>query len=146
MNHETTTRRKPDARRIGVLILVAAIGFAAGYIPQALERRTLTEELGQTQVELRLSEIHRTLGMASHHAMRNDYPAATTAAVDFFAGCRQAAETLDLSARPRTATALSAYAAQRDSIVAKLAAGDATVKEELAELYLAMDGVLRRAE
>jgi hypothetical protein len=140
-----TPHQASRGKLIGAFLLVAVAAFGLGYAPLEMKRRDLDRQLSELRVDLRLARLHRLLGTATVQAMRNDYPAATTAAVDFFAGCREAA-TLDLTTRPRTANALSAYASTRDEVVSLLAAGDPAAKERLTELFLAMDGVLQRRE
>lgn len=133
------------ARVIGTVLVLIALAFAGGFIPKEMQRREIAAQLDQARTDLRLARLHRLLGVATVQALRNDFPASTTAAVDFFAGCREAS-TLDLAARPRLANALSAYAGQRDEIVSLLAAGDPAVKQRLLDLFLAMDGVLERRD
>ena len=127
-----------------ILLLVAA--FLGGYIPQALELRRVAETLQRTELDLRLANLHRRLGTASHEVQRNNFASATVAARDFFDGCAALAQSGALASEPRTQIAIASYAGQRDEIMTPLAVADPQVRERLAGMYLVMDGVLQRRE
>lgn len=129
---------------ITALLMLAA--FAAGYIPKNLEARRATESLSALDREQRLATLHRQLGLASHEAMRNNFPAAAAAAHTFFDGCRAAVNELDLEDRPRTRLALDAYASSAPDILTQLNLGNPAMKEQLASLYVTMHGVIERKQ
>ena len=120
------------------------VAFAAGYVPQWLELRRLRETLTTTSRELRLATLHRQLGVASHEAQRNNFASAGEAASRFFDDCAKLANTEPFTEDARTRIALSSYAAQRDEVMALLAASDPAVRERLLSMYLTMNGVLGR--
>lgn len=126
-----------------VLVIVA---FAAGYVPKDIEAGRVTESLTAMDRELRLATLHRQLGLASHEANRNNYPAAASAAHAFFDGCRAAVNELDLDDRPRTRLALDAYASSAPEILTQLNLGNPAMKEQLASLYITMHGVIERKQ
>jgi len=144
---DTVAVAAPPPRRFRVIVLtiiLVAIAFLAGYVPKDLEARRLRAELKQAELDLRLANLHRQLGVASHEAQRNNYSVAASSARAFFDGCGAVASSEPFENQPRTRAALAAYAASKDKILGELAVGDPVVKQRLAGLYLAMEGVLQR--
>jgi hypothetical protein len=135
--------RKRRPRFLLTLILLA-IAFAAGYVPQWLEARRLRSTLTTTSMELRLATLHRDLGLASHEVQRNNFASASEAASRFFEDCAKLANTEPFVDDDRTRVALMGYASQRDEVMSLLAAGDPAVRDRLSALYLTMNGVLSR--
>lgn len=135
-------------QRKHVLIAAAliALAFLIGYIPNELGSRRLAQELRRTELDLRLANLHRQLGMASHEAQRNNYGVAGDLARRFFDGCRTTVPEFRYDSRPRTQIALQGYAQSGDVILGELANGDPAVKERLASMYITMNGVLERRE
>jgi hypothetical protein len=128
-----------------VLFLLAA-SFLAGYVPQRIEANRAKEELAQVSLDHQLAELHRRLGVASHEAMRNNYASAAEAANAFFGGCSEFLLRYPMENEPRTRNAIASYAASRDAVMAQLAAADPAVRERLAGMFLAMDGVIARRQ
>jgi hypothetical protein len=141
---EVQPRPTRTFRTILLTLVLIAIAFGAGYVPQWLEARRLRTSLNTITLELRLANLHRQLGVASHEAQRNNYANAADAARVFFDGCRALSREEVFAGQPRTREAISAYAGYADDIVPRLISGDPLVREKLAGLYLAMDGVLKR--
>jgi hypothetical protein len=129
-----------------IALPLIVLAFLIGWLPKELEGRRLTSTLRATELELRLANLHRELGVASHEAMRGNYPGAGVAAMSFFDGCRTLAESRVLDERIRTRTALGAYAGNRDTFLEKLAAADPEVGPQLSSLYLTMNGVIERRQ
>lgn len=127
-------------------VLLLALAFGFGYVPQELARRRAVEELKTVQLDLRLANLHRQIGMASHEAQRNDYTQAAAAARQFFEGCRAVAGEYKFEKEPRTHLALNGWANQSDIVLGDLANGDPAVKEKLASLFLTVNGVLERRQ
>ena len=125
-------------------LVLVAIAFAAGYIPKELELRRMAATLKTTQLDLRLANLHRQLGVATQEAQRNNFANAATAARVFFDGCRAVADDEAFAEQPRTRTALATYAGYANDILPRLENADPTAKAQLAGLYLAMNGVLER--
>ncbi|HEY0159962.1 MAG TPA: hypothetical protein VGF28_21935 [Thermoanaerobaculia bacterium] len=123
-----------------------ALAFLIGYIPNEIAARRLAQTLRSTQLELRLANLHRQLGVASHQAQRNNFGLAANVAAGFFSGCRAAVDDFRFQDRPRTRIALESYAQQGDTLLGELANGDPAAKERLASMYLTMDGVLVRRQ
>lgn len=140
------TTRRPSGRRFLLVVFLLAVAFGVGYIPQWLELRRLRATFATTSLELRLATLHRELGVASHEAQRNNFASAGEAASRFFSGCAELANEERFENDERTKVALTSYAAQRDEVMALLAASDPAVRERLAGLYLTMNGVLARRE
>jgi hypothetical protein len=128
------------------IVLLLAFAFGLGYAPQELARRRIAETLQQKELDLRLATLHRHLGVASHEAQRNNFANAASAARLFFDGCRTAVNDPALDAQPRTRLALQAYASSADTILGQIANADPQVREQLASLYLTMNGVLERRQ
>ncbi len=131
------------------LLIAAALiaaAFLMGYIPNEIATRGLATRLRETELDLRLATLHRQLGVASHYAQRNDYGQAGQAAEAFFQGCRDTVRDFSFRDRPRTRVALTGYASSGDRILGDLANGDPAAKEELASMFLTMDGVLQRRQ
>jgi hypothetical protein len=126
------------------LFLVCA--FALGYVPQELDQRRTQRALEATELDLRLANLHRQIGMASHEAQRNNFAVASTEASRFFDGCRAVIDEYDFAERPRTRLALSAYASSRDIVLGQLATADPAVKERLSSLFITMNGLLERRQ
>jgi hypothetical protein len=141
---EVQPRSSRSFSTILLTLVLIAIAFGAGYVPKWLEVRRLQSTLKSTTFDLRLANLHRQLGVASHEAQRNNYANAANAAQTFFDGCRALAREDAFSDQPRTREAISAYAGYADDIIPRLISGDPMVREKLAGLYLAMDGVLQR--
>jgi len=139
-------RSRFSFKRLLLVLLLLAAAFLGGYVPQALRARRLNSELTTAQLDLRLSQLHRRIGIAAEEAQRNNFANASLAARDFFDGCSTLATTEAFANQPRTRNAISAYATQRDEIMTQLANADPAVKERLANMYLVMDGVLARRE
>lgn len=125
-------------------LLLLAVAFAAGYVPQWLQVRRMRTTLAATSLDLQLATLHRELGVASHEAQRNNYGSASESAARFFDACAKLAHTETFQDDDRTRVALLGYAAQRDEVMALLAAADPAARERLAGLYLTMNGVLGR--
>jgi hypothetical protein len=137
----------PQPRRLrtfAISLVLIVLAFLGGYVPKEIEARRVRATLSKTELNLRMADLHRQLGVASHEAQRNNFAAAANEARAFFDGCASLAASEQFNDQPRTKNAISAYAASRDTILAQLAAGDPTAKERLAGLYLAMEGVLER--
>lgn len=132
-------------RALAGVLLLLLIAFAAGYAPLKLELNRTRETLEKTQLDLKLADAHRELGMASHEAQQNNFAVAAEHASRFFAACREVESSIPAT-QPRTRTAISSYAGARDRLMGDLALADPTTKERLAGLYLAMNGVLERRE
>jgi hypothetical protein len=128
---------------IAFLILFA---FGLGYVPKELERRRVEKTLRTTELDLRMANLHRLIGVASHEAQRNNFANASTAARAFFEGCRTVLHEHPLEDQPRTRNALQAYASSSDTILGQITNADPTVKEQLASLYLTMNGVIERRQ
>lgn len=122
------------------------LAFVAGYVPKELDLRRTRAQLDTTALDLRLSDLHRRLGVASHEAQRNNFGVAMNEARAFFDGCRKLTHEADFSAQPRTKLALAAYGSQGDLILGQLANADPAAKEQLASLYLTMNGVIARRQ
>ncbi len=132
------------ARAFVIAVILIVLAFLGGYVPKEIEVRRLRATLAKTELDLKLANLHRQLGIASHEAQRNNYASAANAARVFFDGCRALAASEPFTDQPRTKNALYAYAGSSDAILAQLALGDPATKERLAGLYLAMEGVLQR--
>ena len=130
---------------MGVLVLLIAT-FLGGYVPQKLRANRLEETLRTTQLDLDLARLHRTLGIATLEAQRNNFASAARAATVFFDGCHRLANDAGLANEPRTRTALGAYANSRDEIAVQLAQADPQVAQRLAALYFTLEGVLARRQ
>lgn len=137
-------RRRNPLRTFVLVVFLLAIAFAAGFVPKWMEARRLQDSLAGTTMQLELATLHRLLGVASHEAQRNNYASAAESASRFFDGCASLATTEPFPDEPRTRVALQSYAAQRDEVMALLAAGDPSARDRLAGLYLTMNGVLAR--
>lgn len=137
---------RPSPKNALVVILLILGAFLLGWLPKEIEGRRLESTLRTTQLDLRLTDLHRQLGVASHQAMLGDFPAAGIAALGFYDGCRALAESGALEDRVRTRTALGAYAGQRDEMLARVAVADPSVREGFASLYLTMNGVIERRQ
>ena len=122
------------------------IAFLAGYVPKELELRRTRAQLDTATLDLQLSDLHRRLGVASHEAQRNNFGVAMNEARVFFDGCRKLTYEGNFASQPRTKLALTAYGSQGDLILGQLANADPTVKEQLASLYLTMNGVIGRRQ
>lgn len=125
-------------------VILLVIAFLAGFIPQWWALRTAQAELKTVQLDLRLADLHRLLGVASEEAQRNNYASAAEAARRFFDEGAALARSGALDAEPRTQNALLGYASQRDEVMALLSAADPAARERLAGMFLAMNGVLAR--
>ncbi|HEX2834830.1 MAG TPA: hypothetical protein VHW00_17590 [Thermoanaerobaculia bacterium] len=145
---ETAVEAPPKAthgfRNFMLVVLLLAGAFGGGYIPQRLALHRTQESLATLQREHALTELHRRLGVASHEAMRNNYASAAEAAKTFFNGCGEVLDQYPLEDQPRTRNTLTTWMASRDTLLARLAAGDPATREQLAGMYLALDGVLAR--
>lgn len=139
-------KRRLSFRALVWIVLLLLLAFGLGYVPKELERRRLAETLNTTELDLRLATLHRQIGVASQEAQRNNFASAASAARAFFDGCRTVVHEYPLEDRPRTRLALQAYASTSDTILGQLANADPTVKEQLASLYLTMNGVLERRQ
>jgi hypothetical protein len=129
-----------------IAAVLIALAFLIGYIPNEIASRRLSQTLRATQLDLRLANLHRQLGIASHQAQLNNYGVAARIAADFFNGCRATIDDFRFQDRPRTRIALQSYAQQGDTLLGELAAGDPAAKERLASMFLTMDGVLQRRQ
>lgn len=142
----TIDRRPSRFKWTLVVIVLLVAAYLGGYIPATLRARDVAAKLETTSLDLRLATLHRQLGTASHEAQRSNFAASAAAARAFFDGCRTLADTEPFAKEPRTRAAISAYAGARDEINTQLALADPQVRERLAGMYLAMDGVLARRQ
>lgn len=136
--------RRRGGRSFVLVAFLLALAFGAGYVPQWMQNRKLRATLETTDLQLRLANVHRLIGVASHEAQRNNFAAAAAAASRFFDDCAALANTAPFTEEPRTRIALLGYAGQRDAIMRMLSAGDPAARERLAQLYLTMEGVIAR--
>ena len=127
-------------------MLLIAFAFVLGYGPKEWERRRLAERLEQTELDLRLANLHRQLGMVNFEVQQNNFAGAATHAVLFFEGCRAVANDEKLDDQPRTRLALQTYASTSDTVLGQLGTADPAVKQRLASLYHTMNGVLERKQ
>lgn len=139
-------KSRSSLRTFAWTALLLAFAFGIGFVPKELERRRIAATLETKELDLRLANLHRQLGVASHEAQRNNFASAATAARAFFDGCRAVVHESSFENQPRTKLALQAYASSSDTILGELANADPVVKERLASLYLTMDGVLQRRQ
>ena len=139
-------KRRLSFRTLLWIAFLLLFAYGLGYAPKELERRRLAETLHNEELDLRLANLHRQIGVASHEAQRNNFANAAVAARAFFDGCRSVLNEYPLEDRPRTRLALQAYATTSDTVLGQLANADPTVKEQLASLYLTMNGVLERRQ
>lgn len=139
-------KRRLSFRTLLWIAFLLLFAFGLGYVPKELDRRRAAETLRTTELELRLANLHRLLGVASHEAQRNNFANAAAAARAFFDGCRGVVNDYPLEDRPRTRVALQAYASSSDTLLGQLANADPASKEQLASLYLTMNGVLERKQ
>lgn len=144
MQPATTTPSSPVKRRRSFLTIVwiaflIALAFGLGY-----ERHKLTSTLEQTELDLRLANLHRQLGMAAFEAQQNNFANSAANARLFFDGCRSVINDYKLEDQPRTRLALQTYASNSDITLGQLANADPAVKERLASLFLTMNGLLER--
>lgn len=137
-------RPSKRGRTFLIVVFLLAAAFLGGFVPKWMEVRTLRTTLAATETQLELANLHRLLGVASHEALRNNYGSAGEAAGRFFSECGELAKSDAFSEEPRTRVALESYAAQRDHIMALIAASDPAVRERLLSMYLTMNGVLAR--
>ncbi len=137
-------KRRTSFRTLVLIALLIALAFGLGYAPKEWERRKLAAQLEQTELDLRLANLHRQLGVASYEAQRNNFASSAAAARVFFDGCRSVVNEYKFENQPRTRLALQSYAATSDAILGQLANADPAVKERLASLFLTMNGLLER--
>ena len=135
---------RKGGRRFLLMVFLLAVAFGAGFIPQWMEARRAEAAFQKTALELDLANLHRTLGVAAEEAQRSNFASAGQAASRFFDRCAALANKPEIEKEPRTRVALQAYAAQRDEIMALLAAGDPASRERLASMFLTMQGVMER--
>jgi hypothetical protein len=145
MYMEQPVQRRPWKLILLILVLIGA-AFLGGYIPSTLRARAVTKTLQTTELDLRLANLHRRLGVAAEEAQRNNYASAAEAARGFFDGCATIVQSEAFADQPRTRIALSSYAGQREDIMTQLAMANPQVRERLASMYLTMDGVLTRRQ
>jgi hypothetical protein len=129
-----------------VIVFLIALAFLGGFVPQWLEARKLAAELARTDLQFRLADVHRLLGVASHEAQRGNYPAAAQAAARFFDEAASLARADAFEQEQRTRVALLSYTTQRDEIMGLLGTGNPAAQLRLAGLYLTMNGVLERRD
>jgi hypothetical protein len=139
-------RKRRSAKFFFVMLLLLIAAFLGGFIPETMRARQLEATLHATQLNLRLADLHRRLGVAAEEAQRNNYASAAASAREFFNGCAALLQAEAFADQPRTRNAIIAYASYRNEVEAQLAIADPQVKERLAGLYLTMDGVLARRE
>jgi hypothetical protein len=139
-------KHRTSFRTILWIAFLIALAFGLGYGPKEFERRKLASTLKQTELDLRLANLHRQLGIASFEAQRNNFDSASTNARVFFDGCRSVVNDYKFEDQPRTRLALQTYASSSDVILGQLANADPAVKERLASLFLTMNGLLERRQ
>ena len=137
-------RRPSPARWVLAALVLLAVAFLAGYVPQKIRADRAEESLQVTKLDLELANIHRDLGIAALEAQRNNFANASAAAAAFFDGCSSLAQSELLVNEPRTRVALGSYAGSRDEISVQLATANPQVAQRLAGLYFTMQGVLAR--
>lgn len=144
----STTPAVPSRRRAPLLfvtipLLLAAV-FFAGWLPTTLELRKTNARLRELEVELRLSNAQRRLGVAAAEARRNNFGLAATEAARFFDETQRLLGDEAFDKRPRLRTGLNAYVQQRDAIMTGLSTNDPATAQLLTDLYLAFEGVRQR--
>lgn len=133
-------------RRFLFVVFLLAAAFLGGFVPQWIKVRNLSTQVQTMDLQLRLANAHRLVGVASEEAQRSNYASAAQAAAQFFDQCATLVRTESFEKEPRTRVALLSYTAQRDQVMALLSAADPAAREKLAGMFLAMDGVLVRRE
>lgn len=137
--------RRSFLRFILLLFFLVAV-FFAGWVPATLEARRAKEELTARELDLRLANLHRRLGVAAGEARRSNFGVAGQEAAQFFDDTQRLLAQEPLTEQPRLRVALSSYAARRDEVATALALNDPQAAQLLGDLFLAFDGVLRRGQ
>ena len=141
-NEEITTKGKMIglAKKIGIGAAILVVVFLVGYIPGYLDASSAKQQNVQLENRLNLTGLLNKLGMASFEVNRNNYANAGQYSTEFFNGLR---ETTNGTADAGLKQKLQSMLGRRDEITGKLAEGNPSVKETLAQMYSDLFGLIK---
>ena len=119
--------------RFVIWFIVVVVVFLAGFVPEYLSARRLTNELSRVAQENRYAELRDQAGLVYFLASQKNYGLAGSAATRFFARAGEAASQMhDRNAGKPLQDLLNL----RDKITAELAKGDPVALNDLQTLYV----------
>ncbi len=128
--------QNPFARKVIIYGTVLIAAFLIGFIPMWLSARSCSDNLSDTQNQLKAAQMRNTIATAAIDARRGEYEPARQAASDFFTNLRTEMESdentvLTQSQRERVRPLLSI----RDEIITQLARSDPAAADRLSTFY-----------
>jgi hypothetical protein len=127
-------------KKIGIGAAILIVVFLVGYVPGYLDASSAKQQNVQLENRLNLTGLLNKLGMASFEVNRNNYANAAQYSTEFFNGLR---ETTNGTADNGLKQKLQSILDRRDEITGKLAEGNPSVKETLAQMYSDVFGLIK---
>lgn len=127
----TWLREMSRTQRTGLLVLVLALVFLLGFVPQWLRVRSLDSQLNESRYELALLELEGRAGAALAEAQRGNYERARQLMTGFFSGLQGRTVTFEPSARQE----VEAILRQRDEIITLLSRAEPEAVSRLNLIY-----------
>ena len=134
----TVIREKAQSRLPGWAIwgLVLLLAFLLGFIPMWLKSRSVSQELGTTQKQLRKTEIKNLLTTAIVEAKNGEYETARQNASEFFTNLNaEIAKGEQGSLTTEQSQKLKPVFTNRDAMITLLAQRDPASVERLTDIY-----------
>ena len=140
---ENVASPKGIGRRVLLFLILAVIIFLLGFVPMWLKLRDQTALRMKAERALTVMRIEKDLGSAAIDARRGQYEAARQEASAFFTAARfEIDEPKQSVLTDQQRNALTPLLRAQDEIITLLARSDAASADRLANLYVAVRGVL----
>jgi hypothetical protein len=130
-------RERTDSRRWMIWPALIVMAFLLGLLPMWWSKRSVSNELDRTKVELQRQEHMNSLSAAAVYARRGEYETARQNASKFFSDMQAEmdnAESKTLTEQQRTK--LPQVLANRDEIITLLSRADPASAERLSNMYI----------
>jgi hypothetical protein len=140
---ENVAAPKGIGRRVLIFLILAVIIFLLGFVPMWLKMRDQTALRVKAERALTMMRIEKDLGSAAIDARRGQYEAARQEASAFFTAARFEIDDPKQSVlTDQQRNSLTPLLRAQDEIITLLARSDAASADRLANLYVAVRGVL----
>ena len=130
-------KSSPAARRFLIYAGVMLVVFLLGFVPMWLRARAASSSLVETEHQLMMVRMERSLASAAIDARRGDYEPARQAVSQFFTSLRAEMDKGDTSNYTQSQRqSMQPLFAGRDELITLLARSDPAYADRLADLFV----------
>src|SRR5262249_34139888 len=119
--------------KIAIALVLLAVVYLAGYIPEHSKATRLEEEREAVQRQASVTRMRELAGVTYIHASQKNYGLAAKTGAEFFGSVQ---EVIGKTTDPVEKKSLEDLLGAREKITAELAKGDAEVMNDLQPLFL----------